>query len=167
MHAPSKILVAVDFTKPSRAALDYAVALAAPLGANVDVLHVWKPDGLSASGSGLLSDFVRSDPGKAMVEWLAPLERDHDVQAHGRLAVSEGASVSDTIVDVAQEGAYDLVVLGTSRETRFTHLLHGSVTERVARRAPCPVLTVGTEDAANDVSDDPIEDAPWLSGWLE
>jgi nucleotide-binding universal stress UspA family protein len=163
MHAPSKILVAVDFTKPSRAALDYAIALAAPLGANVDVLHVWQPDDLPASRNGLLTDFVRSDPGKAMVEWLAPLERDHEVEAHGRLAVSDGASVPDTIVDVAQEGAYDLVVLGASRQTTLAHLLHRSVTERVARRAPCPVLTVGAE---SDVSEDPVEDVPWLSPWL-
>jgi nucleotide-binding universal stress UspA family protein len=165
MHAPNKILVAVNFTKPSRAALDYAIALAAPLGANVDVLHVWHPGGGSVSRGELLSEFVRSDPGKAMTEWLAPLEQQHQVETHGRLAVADGANVPDAIVDVAHEGAYDLIVLGTTREKRLAHFLHGSLTQQVTRRAPCPVLTVRAEEGSPGAAseDDPLGDVGWLS----
>ena len=42
---------------------------------------------------------------------------------------------------VAGEGKYDLVVMGTHGRTGLSHLLMGSVAEKVVRTAPCPVLT--------------------------
>jgi universal stress protein A len=47
-----------------------------------------------------------------------------------------------TIVEHAKDGHFDLVVMGTHGRTGLAHLLMGSVAEAVARRAPCPVLTV-------------------------
>jgi nucleotide-binding universal stress UspA family protein len=46
------------------------------------------------------------------------------------------------ILDVAEDEKFDLIVLGTHGRTGFTHILLGSVAERVIRRAACPVLTV-------------------------
>ena len=46
------------------------------------------------------------------------------------------------IVDRARAGQYDLLVLSTHGRTGLSHLLMGSVAERVVRTAPCPVLTV-------------------------
>jgi nucleotide-binding universal stress UspA family protein len=46
------------------------------------------------------------------------------------------------IVDHARAGGFDLLVMGTHGRTGLSHLVVGSVAERVLRSAPCPVLTV-------------------------
>ena len=46
------------------------------------------------------------------------------------------------IVDLAGKRSVDLIVMATHGRGFITHALFGSTTERVLRRAPCPVLTV-------------------------
>jgi nucleotide-binding universal stress UspA family protein len=46
------------------------------------------------------------------------------------------------IVRYAKEQNIDLIIMGTHGHTGLTHMLLGSVTEKVVRKAPCPVLTV-------------------------
>jgi nucleotide-binding universal stress UspA family protein len=53
---------------------------------------------------------------------------------------------SKVILDAARDGGFDLVVMGTHGRTGLSHLVLGSVAERVLRRAPCPVLTVRRTD---------------------
>jgi nucleotide-binding universal stress UspA family protein len=43
-------------------------------------------------------------------------------------------------VDYAKEWSADLIVIGTHGRTGLSHMLTGSVAERVVRLAPCPVL---------------------------
>ena len=61
MQSPNRILVPVDFSDPSLAALRYATALGAQLGASVDVLHVWDPPKDIGSPTGLLVEFAKSE----------------------------------------------------------------------------------------------------------
>ncbi len=51
-------------------------------------------------------------------------------------------SPAETIVRIAQERGADLIVMGTQGRTGLSHVLLGSVAEKVVRLAPCPVLTV-------------------------
>jgi nucleotide-binding universal stress UspA family protein len=46
------------------------------------------------------------------------------------------------IVEKAQEDGTDMIVMSTHGRTGLAHMLIGSVTERVLRRAPCPMLAV-------------------------
>jgi nucleotide-binding universal stress UspA family protein len=55
--------------------------------------------------------------------------------------VREGTPFSE-IVRFAKEQQIDLIIMGTHGHTGLTHMLLGSVTEKVVRKAPCPVLTV-------------------------
>jgi universal stress protein A len=50
-------------------------------------------------------------------------------------------SPAEEIVDAAKEWTADLICLGTHGRTGLSHLLLGSVAERVVRLSPCPVLT--------------------------
>lgn len=52
------------------------------------------------------------------------------------------------IVTVAQDCGADLIVMGTHGRTGVARLLLGSIAEYVLRHAPCPVLTVKSERAA-------------------
>jgi len=146
MQSPNRILVPVDFSDPARAALRYAAALGAQLGASVDVLHVWDPPREAESRTKLLVEFAKSDEGHKMMEWLSSFEQDSQVEPRGRIAPGGEAGVSDTILREVESGDYDLVVMGTHPHHGFWHLLRGGVTDEVVRRAPCPVLTIRADD---------------------
>jgi nucleotide-binding universal stress UspA family protein len=49
------------------------------------------------------------------------------------------------IVRTAREAHCDLIVMGTHGRTGLSRLLKGSVAEEVARKAPCPVLSIKPE----------------------
>ena len=146
MHAPSKILVPVDFSQSSREALEYAAELGARLGAEVDVLHVWRPPNVVGSKEGIVAEFTQSDAGHLMMEWLVEFDLRGDVATHGRLAATVRSDVSETIVEVAETGAYDLVVMATHGRHGLSLLFRGSVAAKVASRAPCPVVTLRAVD---------------------
>jgi nucleotide-binding universal stress UspA family protein len=48
----------------------------------------------------------------------------------------------NAILTVAKDGDFDLVVMGTHGRTGISHVLLGSVAEKVVRHARCPVLTI-------------------------
>ena len=146
MHSPNRILVPVDFSDTSHAALRYAAELGAEVGASVDVLHVWRPPEDVDSKTGLLVEFARSDEGHKMMEWLAGVEKDSRLEAHGRLVPGGEGEVPDAILQEVQVGDYDLVVMGTHAHQGFWRQLLGGVTEEIVRRAPCPVLTIRADD---------------------
>ncbi len=141
-----KILVPVDFSECSLRAVDTAMTLARSFAAEVDILHVWEMSAYLAPEAFLLpsitpaslSTFAATRAGTWMKEFLGFLEAE-GVPARGRL---EGGAPWSTIVRVAEEERYDLVVLATHGHTNLAHILLGSVAERVVRHAPCPVLTV-------------------------
>jgi universal stress protein A len=57
----------------------------------------------------------------------------------------ESGTPFQRIVDTARDQKVDLIVMGTHGHTGLAHLFLGSVTEKVVRLAPCPVLvTRGT-----------------------
>jgi universal stress protein A len=142
MNSPTRILVPVDFSESSRVALEYAELLGARFGAEVDVLHVWPPSGEGGSRVEMLSEFVRSDAGRTMMEWLATFDLRGDVETRGRLAPGAPRDVPDTIMEVVNSGEYDLVVMATHGHEGILHLLKGSIVDKVVKRAPCPVVTV-------------------------
>jgi len=54
----------------------------------------------------------------------------------------EGTDLVDTVIEEAQTGDYDLVVVGATEEPLFRNLLMGSVSDQIARRAPVTVILV-------------------------
>jgi nucleotide-binding universal stress UspA family protein len=142
-----KILVPVDYSASSKLALHYAMMFAEKFGSNVHVFNAWevppylRPDLTVWSGevSATLSDHARAEAEKGMKEFLA------DTGVEGRANVTNqiiGGAPYSTILTIAKEGSFDLIAMGTHGRTGVSHLLLGSVAERVVRHAPCPVLTV-------------------------
>lgn len=141
-----QILVPVDFSPVSLQALDYAVELARPFQAGLVVLHVVEPIyyatpadlyGPSANLSMLLDEQQ-----KAAQEQLAVLAtRLAEHQVKSETCVEPGVPYQ-VIVDTAARRRVDLIVMATHGRTGLSHLLLGSVAERVVRSAACPVLTV-------------------------
>ena len=149
--AIGRILVPVDFSDCSLAALDHAASLAQRFGASIHVLHVWDHRDQT------LAHFAQTGAGEAMDSVLGDLEQHGVGGVRGRLASGDP---SETIIQIAREEHYDLIVMGTHGHSGLVHLLHGSVAEKVVRRAPCPVLTVRTVDPPGDrtAADEPPTD---------
>jgi universal stress protein A len=149
MQTLDQILVPVDFSACSRAALDYAAFLANGRDATIDVLHIWGPmqsawDPPDAEQDPLVV-FERTEAGNQMKKFLARLEDEGiGLQIRGRL---ESGDPCATILRVAAENDYDLIVMGTHGvHTDLTSLILESVAESVVRRAPCPVVTIRAPD---------------------
>jgi nucleotide-binding universal stress UspA family protein len=139
-----RILAPTDFSDFSKQALKSALELAQAFNAQLSLLHVVEPppypiEGLvpSSLGANLLDD----------------LERQASNELAQVLPEAQGATIEVTrrvivgipyrkIVEVAEEEKSDLIVMATHGRTGLSHLVMGSVAERVVRTAPCPVLTI-------------------------
>jgi len=137
MALVNKILVPIDFSPCSLAALAYASSLAVDHSASATVLHVL-PLGPARAGDPRLDEAL---------ELAQSQLADAVVEAKGRLgdrlsAVAEAGDPLTRIVETAIAGEYDLVVMGTHGRIGRLHMLAGSVAETVVRNAPCPVVTV-------------------------
>ena len=147
MIAIKKILVPVDFSLCSKAALDHAIHFGRALGVEaIDVMHVWRPPRFigpetkvrSADGrEQTLTEFARGKTGHAMKEFLSALEQAGSFSVRGRL---EEGLPHQRILEIASAERYDLIIMGTQGAARTDKL--GSIAERVVRNAACPVLTI-------------------------
>lgn len=147
MHAFRRILVPVDFSSSSRAALDCALVLADQLGATIDVLHAWTAPAYvsphvavqigTAGQAQTLEQIAREEAQREMNAFLGDLPAPKSGEIRMRIEYGFEAEV---IIHAAVD--YDLVVMGTHGRKGLAHLFMGSVAERVVRQSLTPVLTV-------------------------
>ncbi|SRR6266540_2366825 len=137
------ILVPSDFSECSDAAIRYGLELARRFDAKLHLLHViqdpatqpWAAEGLSIPILQAVDQWQ-----KDAQQRLAGSVPAADA---GRVtAVAKIATPFQEILGYADEHAVDLIVMGTHGRSGMSHLLLGSIAEKVVRRAPCPVLTV-------------------------
>jgi len=137
-----KILVPVDFSSCSRAALSHALALATKsFRGAVDVLHVWETPIAQDRHPAPRAD---SHAMQGMEDLITAAESEGIMI--GRLHET-GEPVSK-ILEIAARGGHDLIVMGTHGRTGIAHDYLGSIAEKVIRRAPCPVLTYNERAAS-------------------
>jgi nucleotide-binding universal stress UspA family protein len=146
MIALKKILVATDFSEPATAALAYGRELARTFAAALDVVHVIGDVSTMAYGGGnyvaMLPELQR-DVEQAARQQLTALLADHEeLNSTTRPVLLTSSATAVAIVDYAVRERIDLIVTGTNGRGAVAHILLGSVSERVVRSAPCPVLTV-------------------------
>lgn len=138
-----KILVALDDSRFSEAAVTAVLAQFRPQDAQVRVLHVLQPIAvsappqMSASYAPELAGFGKQ--ARELLERAAKTLRAAGFQAE--TAVEKG-DVRLQIIDAAAEWNADLIVLGSHGRSGIPRLLLGSVAEFVARNAGCSVEIV-------------------------
>ncbi len=139
-----KILCPVDFSDASRDALRVASELARRFDGEVTVFHAYPlpgytlPEGTVLPATGMLQELA-SQTDALLSKWREEAIADGAPRVAVAKSVGEPAS---EIVDAAEEGKFDAIVVGTHGRTGLAHVLLGSVAERVVRRAPMPVVTV-------------------------
>jgi nucleotide-binding universal stress UspA family protein len=143
-----RILVPVDFSAPSRAALWRAGELATALGATVELLHVVdlpQPPHVISEGHVPLPPEYRQDVLRETESHLRDWLETAMIPATIHRALGEGQPFVE-IVKYAREHGVDLIVMGTHGRGGMSRLLLGSVADKVIRTAPCPVMTVRSDD---------------------
>ncbi len=152
-----KILVPIDFSEQALNALDVAIQLAKRMDAEITILHIVEAP--IPSGVFVGSEFI--PPGDnlyylktlvedARLELQSVLEKNESkgVTLHQELAIGNPyVHISSYIVDKQ----VDLVVIGSKGSSGVEELLIGSNTEKVIRKAKCPVLTVKEKVSHVDV----------------
>jgi nucleotide-binding universal stress UspA family protein len=126
----STIVVGWSPDSYGRAAVNHAVAEARLRDASVVVVNATRGDALV-------------DEGYARKGELRQLEADlAGTGVKFEVRQSMGTDVADEVLEVAEEVAATLVVVGIRRRTPMGKLIMGSVAQRVILGAGCPVLAV-------------------------
>jgi nucleotide-binding universal stress UspA family protein len=140
-----RIMVAVDGSETSERGLDEAISLAKDQKAKLGIIHV--VDIVVIFGAGqfpatyidatreLARETIERARAKTVAAGLDPEILLPEI-------VTSGYHVGDTIAQSARDWKADLLVVGTHGRRGVSHMLLGSVAERIVRMAPCPLLLV-------------------------
>lgn len=140
-----KILVPTDFSPHADEALQVAAELCKRYDASLTLAYVYVPVAYSLPDGYTVYAPTQAQLGSIhedLRRGLGTLKAKGEAAGAARVETRllEGPIASE-ICALAAEG-FDLIVMGTHGRTGFSHVLLGSVAEKVVRTAPCPVLTV-------------------------
>ena len=146
----STILVGVDGSEGSAAALRWACGLALAAGAEVVAVHVLDPSAEDVRPLGLPRTVLNEADWREAVQaeleamWCAPLAR---AGVRHRTRVEEGRP-GPCLAELARQEHADLVVTGHRGLSGLAALVHGSVSAYLTHHSPCPVAVVPAERQA-------------------
>lgn len=147
MFTVSSILVPTDFSENAQKALDLAKEIARGTNATLHLVHVVEPVVYPA-------DWSYAQVGFADLERELETNMQKELNTMADHLQKEGYKVetailrgraSDEICAYAKDHKASIVAIGTHGRGGLEHFLFGSTTERVLRKAPCPVLSVRLE----------------------
>jgi len=151
-HTPGPILVPVDFSAPSEAALLCALELGHCLQRSVLVLHViHDPASMPGYYSRALKkkQLARIEDGatEMLDEFLKRVAKQHSELVKRKQLDSMLVSglPSSRILEVAEKVDASMIVMGSMGLTGWKHLLIGSVAEQVVHLAHMPVTVVKSD----------------------
>ena len=145
-HPLHHILVAHDLEPDADAALDYAVALAKPLGARITLLHAYEVPSMGAPEVLVMTTDWIAQIGRVAQETLGKIvDRVKDAGVPIAATVRHGA-VWREVEAFAKEGAVDLVIVGTHGRKGLPRALLGSMAEKIVRTAPARCSSFGANE---------------------
>jgi nucleotide-binding universal stress UspA family protein len=150
MNVPPKvILVPIDFSDPSRAALDVAAQFAVQFGSELCLLHVVPvipdlPDTAALLKEGEYEKELHTDAEKRLDDMVEDLEKK---KIHATAEVGTANDVPMEIVRYAEDENADLIVIASHGLSGWKRFVLGSVAEKVVHDAPCAVLMLRAKQA--------------------
>lgn len=137
-----RLLSPTDFSEASKHALLYAEDLARTYGAELHLVHViepvlYPPEMFGQVGLVDVESTIERAGQEELAQWRTNVPTDMPcvtATVHGKPYVE--------ILQYATEKEIDLIVISTHGRSALDHLLLGSTTEKIVRKAVCPVLTV-------------------------
>ena len=140
------ILCPIDHSDCSKEALKYAVSFAMKDKSRLYLLHVIDIRAFDESIDTMTPQIPDDETLKQLKTKLLdciPEEIRDDMNVEA--LVVQGIPFVE-IISTAKENDIDMIVIGSHGRTGITHMMMGSVSEKVVRKAPCPVLTVRKSD---------------------
>lgn len=130
---PAKILLPIDFSSSSHAAIEHATVLAQQFHSEIVLVHV-------------ISETVNSDEARALAEKhlatsVASLATK-DIKATS--VIEEELDVAGAILDVLEREKADLVIVSTHGTTGWHPLIFGSIAEKLVKLVSVPLLLLRT-----------------------
>jgi nucleotide-binding universal stress UspA family protein len=146
MISLKKILCPIDHSDCSKEALKYAVSFAMKDEAKLYLLHIIDirtfNEGLEAMSMQIPDEETLELLRIKLLDCI-PEEMRDDMNVEA--VVVQGVPFAE-IISTAREKDIDMIVIGSHGRTGLKHMMLGSVSEKVVRKAPCPVLTVRQTD---------------------
>jgi len=141
---PKKILVAVDLSELGEKVVSYGHSLAHRLGVEATFVHIlpqpylwkgyepWVPPDLDTE--------IRGIAEKKIHYFIKKAEHGMGLESHEHKIIVEEGDPADSVIRIAREGSYNLIVVGYRGHSALEYLVVGSTAAKVARYAPCSVL---------------------------
>jgi nucleotide-binding universal stress UspA family protein len=145
----TKILIPLDGSELAENALEPAISIAERSGGEILLLSAAVHDlALARSRPGLgmeIVDDLTTQSRERLETYLSSVQKAHKDRPVAIERKVEEGDAAGVIVDTAAASEVDLIVMSTHGRSGISRWLMGSVTERVLRNAPCPVLAVHDE----------------------
>ena len=140
------ILVPLDGSPFAESAIPYACQLAQQFESELILVKVVEPIHLDLTGDAYdaaLIEELRESAVRQASDYLDGKSGELRGQGYQvRRKVVHAHDIASTLLDVANNEEIDVIVISTHGRSGFSRWALGSVTERVLRHAPCPVLTI-------------------------
>jgi nucleotide-binding universal stress UspA family protein len=149
-----QILVPVDFSDTSDKAIELAAFMAAKFGSEITLYHVvvlFKVEDADLDEKmELYENLFHSLKEKAEEKSDSRIELVAKQKVPVHKVIVRGLAASDSILEYIDNHPVDLVIMGTHGKSGIQKVIQGSVTERIVRLSPVPVLTVHPETPTID-----------------
>jgi nucleotide-binding universal stress UspA family protein len=142
-----KILFPTDFSQVAKGAFVYALHLAEKLGASITVINIYRADFGVPVPEVMAYDMLEARKKHAetmlqsFIKGSSALEEALLAKVQVQTQIEMGLAV-DAILDVAEQGGFDLIAMGTKGEHNLAETVFGSITSNVLKSAKVPVLAV-------------------------
>ncbi len=162
----TRILLAIDDSDSSEAAISFATAMAKQSSASVRVVHV---NEYLVGGRGFT---VRTQAEAIQhLEGAVNTLRAAGIPTEGALYLTNSFSIDRRIVNSAHDWSADVIVLGSRRQRRFSRFAGQGIRERVISLTSLPVLaapspllvTAGKVPDLDELVPPPLADFPSIS----
>ncbi|MEJ5053800.1 universal stress protein [Sphingobacterium sp. MYb382] len=144
----NRILVAVDDSPCTEKAIEYAKDIAQEFNSVVALITVVPPNTVSNIGADPImgqQPIIIPEALEIQMESASDELRKLAAEFTGAQEVfvfNKVGGIRDEIIDTAASWSADLIIMGSNGRTGFEHLISGSVSESVIRKASCPVLVI-------------------------
>ncbi len=143
---PKNILAPVDGSTYMERNVRYTCHIAKSMGCDMTLLYV------VTMPIGIMSDYGYAPPafvdieqfrriGSEVLEKAKKIAQESGIDAKTRLEVASG-NAAQKILEVAESGGFDLIVIGSKGHSLLRNVLVGSVCDTVFRHSKCPVLAI-------------------------
>ena len=143
----SRIIVGVDGSEQSQAALGWAIGQAELVGADLVLAHTWNPDSYATPAmAGAVPDMIQAGALNHEAEELAQAWLDDLVAATATRTIASVSGVlasgspAGHILDLSAEAT--MVVVGSRGRGGLRSAVLGSTSQQIAHHAQCPVVVV-------------------------